>query len=157
MAISPFRLDVGKIRSTGAKYPWEPGYIKSIRTQLDDLQKAMKAIVASFENTTPEICMEALRPTFEKSKVYCPKDTGLLVSSAYLEIAGFRGQRRVEMGYARGGNPHYAVVVHENLEMKHKSPTRAKWLEVAVAEDLIDIMEGIAEGMAKFWQSADRR
>jgi hypothetical protein len=144
-------LDVGKIRSKGTKFPWEPGFIQSVREQLDDLQRIMKSVVAQFEGATPEICLEALRPTFEKSKVYCPVDTGALIESGYLEIVGFRGQPRVEMGYGRGGNPYYAVIVHENLEMEHRAPTRAKWLATAVEEDLDEIKIRIEQGMREFF------
>lgn len=156
MAISPFRLDVGKIRSTGSKFPWEPGYVASVRAQLDDLQKIMKSFVKQVEYTTPEICLEALRPTYEKSLGWCPVDTGDLRQSGYLEILPFRGQQRVEMGYGKHGIPFYAVIVHENLEYEHKPPTQAKWLERAVTEDLEDIQQRIVEGMQAYFKSGEK-
>jgi hypothetical protein len=144
------RLNVGKIRSTGTKYPWEPGYVAAVQAQCDDLTKIVKSICDQFENVSPELLIDALRPTFEKSKVYCPKDTHRLVNSAYLESVGYRGQPRVEMGFARGGDPYYAVLVHENLEMKHKPPEQAKFLERAVDEDIADIAIRIGDNYRKF-------
>jgi hypothetical protein len=157
MAIAPFRFDVGKIRSTGSKYPWEPGYVESVREQLNDLQVIFRDVVKQIGNVAPGICMQAMKPTFEKAKYYCPVDTGALVASAYLEIRPFRGQPRVEMGFARGGVPHYAVIVHENLEMKHKPPTQAKFLERALDEDMYQIEALIDQYFHEFWKSGERR
>ncbi len=92
-------------------------------------------LIGHMEMATPEILMEAMEPTFDKSQDYCPEDTGELRESGYLEITQFRKQPRVEIGYGRGGEPEYAVAVHENLEWRHKAPTRAKWLQIAVEED----------------------
>ena len=39
----------------------------------------------------------------------------------------------------------YAIVVHENLEARHKSPTGAKYLENAAIEDAQEITDGIVE------------
>lgn len=144
------RLQVGKITSRGAKYPWEPGYVASVEKQVRELTDILRSICDQFGDVTPEICRDALEPTFEKSKVYCPKDTHRLVNSGYLEITGFRGQPRVEMGYAKGGDPHYAVLVHENLNMHHQPPTQAKFLQRAVEEDLPDIAVRIGEGFRTF-------
>jgi hypothetical protein len=155
MAVAPLRLDVGKIRSTGTKYAWEPGYVESIRGQMNDLQKAFASLMTQFEGATPEICYEALEPTLQKAISYCPIDTGLLRSSAYLEIAGFRGQPRVEMGFARGGVPYYAVLVHEDLEIKHRPPTQAKFLERAVNEDLPVMNDRIAAAFKKYWATGE--
>lgn len=144
------KLQIGKIRSRGTKYPWEPGYVQAINEQCKDLMALIKQVVKQFEDVTPEICKEALEPTLELAKYYCPKDTGALVESAYLEVRGFRGQPRVEIGFARGGNPYYAVVVHENLEMHHEHPTQAKFLERAVHEDLPNIEERITYAYQEF-------
>jgi hypothetical protein len=144
------KLNVGKIRSTGTKYPWEPGYVASIKGQMKSLEDIIKALVTQVGDATPEIVMKALEPTFEKAKKYCPKDTHALADSAYLENVGFRGQPRVEMGFARGGIPYYGVIVHENLEFHHQAPTQAKFLERAVNEDIPDIAIRIADGYKDF-------
>lgn len=91
-------------------------------------------LIDHVEQGTPAVLLEAMEPTFEKSKDYCPKDTGDLVNSGYMKVSKYRGPR-VEIGYGKGGDPEYAVAVHENLEWRHKAPTRAKWLQVALEED----------------------
>jgi hypothetical protein len=155
MAIQVLRLDVGKIRATGNIYAWEPDYVEKIREQMDSLQRIIGSAYNQFETAAPQIVYNALEPTFLKARdVYCPIDKGDLRASGYLEIQPFRGQPRVEMGFARGGQPFYAVVVHENLEMPHKPPTRAKFLETAVDEDLSDISSRITEGFRKFFNGS---
>jgi len=92
------------------------------------------------------VLYNALEPAFELSKEYCPVDTGAMVDSGYLEISTFRGVPTVEIGYGRAGNPPYTVEVHENLEWRHKDPTRAKWLQVALAESAGQIQDDIRRG-----------
>lgn len=105
------------------------------RASMAGIIKNYKSLIDHIENVTPEILYEALEPTFELSQKYCPKDTGALRASGYLEITKFRGTPTVEIGYGKGGNPPYAATVHENMEYRHKDPTRAKWLQVALSED----------------------
>lgn len=113
-----------------------------IRSNRTDATKGMAGVVRNYERlvkhltgATPQVLLNALGPTFELSQEYCPKDTGNLVESGYLEVTVSRGAPRVEMGYGKGGKPKYAVRVHENLEWRHKRPTRAKWLQAALEED----------------------
>lgn len=109
------------------------------RNAMNQVVKRYKKLIDQLEIATPNILYAALEPTFEKSQDYCPQDTGRLVASGYLEIVEFRGKPTVQIGYGKGGDPEYAVTVHENLEWRHKAPTRAKWLQVALAEDANDI------------------
>lgn len=117
-----------------------------------DARASMAAVIANYqklvdslEGVTPDILLDALQPTFEKSQEYCPVDTGRLRDSGYLEITSFRGTPTVEIGYGLGGEPPYTVNVHENLEWRHKYPTRAKWLEVALLEDDAAIQQRIVD------------
>jgi hypothetical protein len=113
-----------------------------------ELETEIIGIFDQFDGVTAEVCVEALKPTLEKSKEYCPKDTGELVGSAYLEHTPYRQHRgtgmRVEMGYAKDGHPDYAPYVHERLDVRHAPPTQAKFLERAVLEDLGGIYFRIA-------------
>lgn len=117
-------------------YPSDASYTRNMIQQSKELTDTLLGIINALEDVSEDIIIEVLEPTFEKAKVYCPKDTGALVNSAYLEKASFRGKPRVEMGFARGGYPHYAAIVHENLSMRHMDPTRAKFLEQALKEDI---------------------
>ena len=107
-------------------------------------------IFDQFEQASEDLMLEALEPTFELSKKYCPKDTGALVASGYLEKVGFRGKPRVELGYGRGGTPDYAAYVHEMVDIPHQSPTRSKWLQAAVMEDLDNIYLRLGAGYLAF-------
>lgn len=118
------------------------GHSAEFRQAQMDARSSMARVISNYrrlinelENVTPDILLEALEPTFEKSQEYCPYDTGRLRDSGYLQITQFRGNPTVEIGYGLGGEPPYTVNVHENLEWRHKYPTRAKWLEVALLED----------------------
>lgn len=144
------RLSVGKIRSTGSKYPWEPGYVAHMEAQCKDLQKIIVSIVDQFGGASEDLIKHALEPTFEKAKMYTPKRTGRLVQSGYLEKVGYRGHPRVEMGFARNGEPHYAVLVHENVQMYHQPPMQAKFLQRAIEEDIADIAIRIGDNYKRF-------
>lgn len=107
-------------------------------------------ILDQFEQASEDLMLEALEPTFELSKKYCPVDTGDLVASGYLEKVGFRGKPRVEIGYGRGGNPDYAAYVHEMVDIPHVAPTRSKWLQAAVMEDLDNIYNRLGASYRAF-------
>lgn len=129
-----------------ALYPSLPGYTEAMRAQSQAMVKQLMDIINGFENVTTDILLNALDPTAELSDYYCPKDTHKLVESRYLVATSFRGKPRVELGYARGGNPFYAAIVHERLDMRHAEPTCAKFLQRALQEDLGNIQDRIASG-----------
>lgn len=137
---------IGKrvVQKSAPGYPNEARWTKSVREQTKSMEDALVKILKSFEEVSEEVIIEALKPTMEKAKTYTPKDTGALVNSAYLEKVMFRGKPKVEFGFARGGVPPYATEVHENLAFQHAVPTQAKFLEVAVQEDLVNIYRRLA-------------
>lgn len=154
---TPVRMQVGKIRSTGSKHAWEPGYVDAINSQMRQLEDLVNQIVRSLGESAPLVAYNALVPTINKAtNVYCPIDTGELRASAYLEIVPNRTRPVVEIGFARGGTPVYAVIVHENLIFHHEPPTRAKFLEEAVYEDIGDIGDRLIAGMQAVWASGEQ-
>lgn len=146
----PVKLIMGKTNVTTSGYPSEAGYVEQVNAGMQKIQKDLLYILEQTEGATPDIMWEALHPTFEKSQEYCPKDTHALVDSGYLEVVQFRGNPKVEMGYGKGGLPDYAAYVHEMVEIPHKAPTRAKFLESAINEDMFDIIERISTGYRRF-------
>lgn len=128
----------------------EPDFVTQMNAQLKALIEDLGYIFDQFEDVTPDITVEAMRPTFEKSQRYTPKDTMALVNSGYLEVVTKRGSPLVEMGYAKGGVPRYAPYVHEMTELKHDAPTRSKFLEAAINEDMFDIIDRVADGYSRF-------
>lgn len=143
-------LKVGKIRTTRPKFPGEAGYVQSVNAQLKDLSTLIQEVFNQVEGVTPEICLDAVQPTFQKSQDYCPEDTGTLKASGYTAITGRGAKARVEVGYAKGGKPDYAVYVHEITSYFHKPPTRAKWLQAAMMEDISGIRTRVADGYRRF-------
>lgn len=91
----------------------------------------------------PEEMTDALTPTLELARVYCPVDTGELRASGYVESVRTRGRVSTEIGFGRGGHPSYAVMVHENPAAFHKPPTQYKFLERAVFEEQNEVMDRI--------------
>lgn len=147
------KIDFGLKRfsaSRGIMYPSEPRYVQYMQAQAQALTDTINSIIDQFEDITPDIMVGALEPTLEKAKYYCPKDTNELVDSAYLEITSFKGRPRVECGFAKDGKPFYAGYVHEILDYKHEEPTRAKFLEQAMKEDLEAIFKRLG---ALYWES----
>lgn len=135
------KLNIGPQRPVNRveSYPNEARYVDDIRGQMRDITSNLIKVFDGIKAASPDILLDALEPTFELSQYYCPVDTGALKGSGYLEVTEFRSNPRVEMGYAKNNDPPYAVVVHENLEWRHKWPTRAKFLQAAVDEDMEDI------------------
>jgi hypothetical protein len=147
-------LQVGKIRSSSRNaYPSEAAYVQQIREQLRDFEQIINKVLKQLVDEAAPIMLDALQPTKEKAEYYCPKKTGALVESSYLEITSFRGNPRVELGFAKGGEPPYAVYVHEMVEYHHAPPTRSKFLQAAVYEDLDNIFNRIAESYKSFMES----
>lgn len=106
-----------------------------------DFRAGMAAVLQNYsdfvehmEGVTPEVLRQAISPTMDKAVRYCPKDSGALANSKFLEVESRRGQHVVAIGFGRGGQPGYAVYVHE-LPYAHDAPTRSKFLQAAVDED----------------------
>jgi hypothetical protein len=106
----------------------------AFRASLNGILENYQAFADHIEEVTPEVLKEAMEPTLRKAEVYCPKDTGRLVDSSYLEVETRRGQHVVAIGFGKGGQPDYAVYVHE-MPYEHAAPTRSKFLQAALDED----------------------
>ncbi len=140
----PLRARIGKGRIPYSDESSSASFTRQVRKQLDAVIRNMKAWTEHMHQESDDVLFEALEPTFEKSKVYVPKDTQALLRSGYLEKRLFRGRGIVEIGYSRGGNPHYGPTVHENLEVYHAPPTRSRFLLTALEEDASAIQDRIA-------------
>lgn len=144
MTIRAFKpIKVGMGTRSGHKYN-----AADLSRQLSRLVANFSGLAAHMGTESPEILREALEPTFEKSKEYCPKDTGKLVNSGYLEVQHSRGGAQAAIGYAKGGSPQYAIYVHE-VPRFHPEPTRWKWLQFALQEDADSIKERILNGVSR--------
>jgi len=144
------RLKVGKTSVRVASYPSEPFFVRQVNAGMKAIQDDLLYIIQQFEDVTPEAMLEAMQPIFDESQVLVPVDTGRLKESGYIEIVEFRGNPKVEIGYAKGGDPDYAVYVHEMIEIPHKPPTQAKFLEKAVNDGMGSLIDTLAAQYKEF-------
>lgn len=123
------------------------------------VEDAMLEVLGRFSGKeSAEVVRDALEPTFKKARdVYTPKRTGALRASGFLEVVQFRGNARVDIGFGRGGNPAYAAMVHENIDVFHAAPTRSKFLQAAVMEDLGAIEQRLGRGYKDLLDRRQRR
>lgn len=146
-----FSANIGKTRIRGAgQYPSEKAITSSMQKSGRAMTKAILDIFDQFEAVSEDIMLEALEPTMELADFYCPVDTGEMIASHYLEGTGTPRAPRVEIGYGRRGSPYYTAYVHEMVGIPHQEPTRSKWLQAAVMEDLENIYRRVGEGYKQF-------
>ena len=142
--VLPIRANVG---SSQAKiYPSSKEYTRVIRKQMQNIIKNLSAFNIHIGEVSTDILEEALQPVFEDSQILVPVATGSLKASGYLESRKFRNRMVTEIGYGRGGKPHYAAQVHENKEVIHKAPTTAKFLQYPLSYFADEIQETIIKG-----------
>lgn len=122
----------------------------SARNSMEGIVDNFRQIVATLKGATAEALEETINPTFEKSKRYCPKKTGQLVQSASLEVGVAVGDKAFcRISYGNGGEVFYAPIVHERTDLFHLPPTRSKWLQAAVEEDMSDLPTRFAAAVKK--------
>lgn len=144
--IRRFKARIGRERVGGA-------VPDSIGSATLDVRSQMNAIIQEYfrwtqhmEEQADDVLYEALKPTFEKTQQRVPLKDGDLIASGYLEKRTFRGNATVEIGYAKGGSPEYAIEQHENLEYNHAEGRTAKYLERPLLEDADAIQSAIMRG-----------
>ena len=146
MARIRLSASVGRQRVTKLTPGNEANYVASVRSAMQGIVSNFEKLIAGLEGASADILLDALRPTFQLSQKYCPKDTYALVNSGFLEKAGTKKNPRVIMGYAKGGFPNYAVFVHELTHVHHEAPTRSKFLLAAIEQDAANIQKRIVRG-----------
>jgi hypothetical protein len=133
MTIRPFRAAMG--REGGMTVSSNSSFVSDVNRQVSHLISNYEAFIENIDSQAGDIVMEALEATFEKSQ-----------NIVYLEKNTTKGYSQVEIGYAKGGTPDYAVAVHEDLDVHHASPTQAKFLQQPLEEDAQDIEARIYRG-----------
>ncbi len=143
------RLSVGRVNMGRSLSPAMNNYTEIMRDQMKMIQNNMKKVIAHIENVTAESIRFGLQPIFDKSQEYVPIDTGKLKRSGFIEVRKTARGAQAAIGYGRFGRPNYAALVHERLDFRHKSPTRAKFLEAAVNEHIGDFERRVARFIQK--------
>ncbi len=143
----PFKASIGKRRLSDSDRVSEADFTRQVRDAMKLVVAEVQAWANHMNGASAEVLAYALEPAFELSQVYVPVRKGDLKRSGYLETRTFRGRAVADIGYSRGGIPHYGVYVHENLDVYHAPPTQAKFLERAILESENDIVARIREGL----------
>lgn len=142
------KASIGRQKLTANTPANEAAYLGSVKDQMNSIMQNFISFAEQIGEQSATIVKTALQPTYDKSQVYVPVDTGALKESGFLEVDD--ADQRVYMGYGYGGEPNYTVFVHENLDAAHAAPTRAKFLQGPLEEDSDDIMTRIFLGFQRF-------
>lgn len=121
---------------SGTQGAFDRIYTKKARQSMAGVISNYAKLVQYVRKIAPEVLEEALQPTFEKSQRYVPVDTGALKATGRILTTRKGRSFRTEISYGGDGLLHYASIVHELTHLQHKAPTRAKYLESALNEDL---------------------
>lgn len=135
LSIGPSRLP-GNVR-IGSKAYWNKEFTSGSRTDMAAVVDRFANFLQGIENANADALEIALAPTFDKAVTYCPVDSGKLVNSADIQLATKSdGSAVCRISFGGKGDVHYAAIVHERTDLHHHAPTRSKFLQAAVEEDL---------------------
>lgn len=118
---------------------------RATRAQMKGVLKNLEDAVQQIKKLTPQALRAGLEVIYDQSQIYVPRATGRLAASGEMEVSKFGDRIIGTISYGKGGNPQYAVFVHEMIEVYHEPPTRAKFLQTAIDERTPDAIEKIVE------------
>lgn len=147
---SRFKVNVSVGRRTptmvggkgGKKEVAFPGQARAI-DQFKKVEKEYARWVQHLRGNMGVILEDSLQIVFAVSQELVPHKTGELKRSGYVTRANSGKKMFAEIGYAKGGSPDYAVIVHEDLMKFHEPPTQAKFLEDAIEREAENVQEFI--------------
>lgn len=124
---------------------------KTIKS-LDVIGDDMRRLIALRPDLTVNLTRMFIEDTImAESKEICPRETGRLVRSATTEVlVTADGRTIIVFGY--GTN--YAVYVHERLEVFHKHPTQAKFLEEPTYRHIDKLPSEVADRITRLLMGA---
>jgi hypothetical protein len=132
------RFNVGRLR-INRNDPKRAMGIQNARQSMRDIVKAFDQLTNQLHDLSIEACFQNGLRVKERGDYYVPKDTLALLHSGYVEAVSapsHPGRINIEVGYGKGDDPDYAVIVHEDLSKSHASPTQAKYLQRAIVDEV---------------------
>lgn len=111
---------------------------QNARASLKALEKQVREETDSITDGTMRAVERVLNKIKTDAVRITPKDTGLLRKSAFVAVERTKHRIRGRVGYEIISGPippgvavgaFYSVWVHENMEMSHKAPTQALFLQ----------------------------
>lgn len=137
-----------KMTSRAYAMSTDSNFAANIKAAMDAITENYKGLVSHVQEGLGDVIVEALQPSMDESQELVPFRTGALHDSAYGPEVVARGRGiAVEMGYARGGFPTYAVAVHENIDVFHQPPTQSKFLQSPLEANAEQIQSDIVNGL----------
>ena len=110
-------------------------------TGLENVERRLAEQIAAQPHRAAAALYQEAELIMTEAKRLTPVDTGALKGSGHVNLPEWHGREcQVVMSFG-GPAASYATAVHENLSMRHKPPTMAKFLEVPVriaAEHLLE-------------------
>ncbi len=116
---------------------------RDARAAMAAVSRQINGIIAAIDGATPDAILAGLLPIFQKSQEYCPVETGVLVGSGYVQTEKTWRGAVGNIGYALNNDPDYAAIVHERVDLNHEPPTQAKFLELAIMEEMGSFKERV--------------
>lgn len=114
------------------------------RVSMSDVIDRYSNLIKMLQDITPSVVQAALMPVFNRSQVYVPKKSGALAASGQLNVFPMEGGT-VEAEIVYGSQEAwYAALVHEFVWLHHDAPTRAKYLQQAMEENIDEFIAEFA-------------
>lgn len=132
----------GRTRA-GSPASFRKATTKTAQADMANIIKRYSDLIKHLQGVTPEAIYDALEPVFDKSQEYVPKQTGLLAESGEMNINQLSdGRIEGEITYG-GSGAWYASLVHELVYVSHAPPTRSKYLQAALEEEMDNFLTSI--------------
>lgn len=139
------RFQIGRQRYTSRAFPHEAGYGRAVDAQMKQIIQNMQKVIDGIKGASPDALLYAVRPIYDESQRLVPVKTGRLKRSGFLEARVTTKGATAVVGYAKGGNPHYAAMQHERMDFRHAEPTQAKYLQEPAMKHIPNIPNRYAE------------
>lgn len=136
MARVRVKTSVGLQRLSAGRDATLKAFTRDARKSMKEVAKNLENVISKIEDATPEAVEYGMKPIWDLSRKYVPVDTGRLQASGQFVVQERGGKIEAAISYGKGGEPEYAIYVHERLDQAHAAPTRAKFLQAAVNEKL---------------------
>jgi len=146
MAKRSFRGRVGRGRISGGDTSSNARFTRNIRAAMKEVEGLISKTINELDGITTDVLLDAMEPTFDKVIKYTPVDSGKLIESLALDIDASGKVVKASISAGNGNEVDYAVFVHERLDQNHQSPTRAKFIQSALEEDVDAIKKRLIEG-----------
>ena len=148
----PVRFRAGVKRLTQSfrsrQHPTTVAITEDLRSQFEKIERRLATVINTMEEATPDALEHALQPIIANSNIYVPLNTKQLPFSIYLKALQTIHGAVAEFGFgASGPSVGYAVIVHENLEFRHESPTKARFLADAIDEHVGEVIPRLQDFM----------